>query len=53
MEVKLTLKPNFELENYILGQGENIEVIKPLHLREKIRNRISAAHNLYIVGRSV
>ena len=53
MEVKLTLKPNFELENYILGQGENIEVIKPLHLREKIRNRISAAHNLYIVGHSV
>jgi predicted DNA-binding transcriptional regulator YafY len=38
--VKLKLIPNFEFEQLILSYGENVEVIKPLTLREKINQRI-------------
>jgi predicted DNA-binding transcriptional regulator YafY len=38
--VKLRLIPNFELEQLILSFGENVQIILPLKLKEKIAGRI-------------
>lgn len=40
LEVKLKLIPNYELESLILSYGENVEVIKPEVLRQKLSERI-------------
>jgi predicted DNA-binding transcriptional regulator YafY len=39
-EVKLKLIPNYELESLILSYGENVEVIEPEVLRQKLSERI-------------
>lgn len=38
--ITVKLVPNYELEQWILGYGEQIEVLKPDFLREKIKSRI-------------
>ena len=38
--VKLSLIPNFELEQLILSFGDGVKVITPIHLKEKIVSRI-------------
>ena len=38
--IKLKLVHNYELEQWILSYGEQIEVIKPIALRNKIKDRI-------------
>jgi len=38
--ITLKLIPNYELEQWILSYGEQIEVLSPPQLREKIKNRI-------------
>ncbi|UIR55551.1 WYL domain-containing protein [Sphingobacterium sp. SRCM116780] len=38
--IRLDVVLNFELEREILGFGENMEVIAPRHLRERIKRRI-------------
>jgi len=37
-----TLIPNYELESTILSYGENVRVIKPISLRNKIAKRVKA-----------
>lgn len=37
--ITLDLIPNYELESLLLSYGEGIEVISPMSLREKIKNR--------------
>ena len=39
--------PNFELEMTLLGYGDNLEVIQPAWLREKIKRRLTKALNYY------
>jgi predicted DNA-binding transcriptional regulator YafY len=40
VEIELRVIPNFELEREILGYGEEVEVLEPLALREKIAARL-------------
>ena len=40
LHVRLSLIPNFELEQVILSFGEDVEVLKPLNLRESIKKRV-------------
>ena len=47
LEVKLAIKPNFELKNFILGQGANMEVVTPISLRTEIINEINRMRELY------
>lgn len=47
LEVRLQLKPNFELENFILGQGDGVKVIAPQELQKRIKSRLIAAKQLY------
>lgn len=47
VDLRLQLKLNYELEREILGYGEEVEVIKPIHLREKIKDRLSKAMKVY------
>jgi predicted DNA-binding transcriptional regulator YafY len=42
------VRPNYELEEQILKQGERVTVLEPEWLREIIRNRISKAIEKYI-----
>lgn len=37
--IRFNVIPNYELESIILSFGENIEVVSPISLKEKIRNR--------------
>ncbi|WP_231563338.1 YafY family protein [Salegentibacter sp. Hel_I_6] len=46
-EIQLELIPNYEMESLILSFGEKIEVIMPLDLREKIKERIQALFEKY------
>ena len=39
--------PNFELERDLLGYGESITVISPVHLVEKLRNRLKSSLEKY------
>ncbi|MFV0223441.1 WYL domain-containing protein [Empedobacter falsenii] len=41
------LIPNYELEQWILGYGEQIEVIEPLDFRKKIKKRIESQYANY------
>ncbi len=47
LEIKLRLKPNFELENFILGQGDGIKVISPTKLQKTVKMRLLSAIQLY------
>jgi predicted DNA-binding transcriptional regulator YafY len=38
---------NYELERLILSYGESVIVVKPNHLRDKIKNRIQNGVNNY------
>ena len=46
--IELELIPNYELESLIFSFGENMEVIKPLILREKLIKRIESLQSKYI-----
>jgi len=46
--IHLLVKPNFELESRILSYGENIEILEPIELRERIKNRINSMLNNYV-----
>ncbi len=46
--LSLKVKPNYELESLILSYGENIEVLHPSSLREKIENRIKKMMENYL-----
>lgn len=47
LQVRLKVKQNFELENFILGQGCNIKVISPESLRRKIEDIAIKINALY------
>ena len=38
---------NFELERLIMGFGETLEVLKPRHLRKRIKNKFAMGNKLY------
>ena len=46
--LSLSVKLNYELESLILSYGEKIEVLEPLILVEKLKNRIAKMHNFYM-----
>ena len=46
-EVTLTIEPNRELRGRILLYGENLEVIRPLSLREKIKETLEKQNSQY------
>jgi predicted DNA-binding transcriptional regulator YafY len=41
--ITIKVYPNIELEQLILSFGENVEVLEPLALRERIKQRLSGA----------
>ncbi len=43
----LDLKLNYELESLILSFCENLKVLEPVELREKIKNRINKVNDFY------
>jgi len=43
LEVKIKVAINYELERLILSYADCVEVIEPLHLKEKIKNRLGKA----------
>lgn len=45
--VTLDVRPNKELMSEIMWYGDDVEVISPLSLREKIQDKIEKMHNLY------
>lgn len=45
--VTLDLIPNYELESLILSFGEGVQVLTPISLRDKIRNRIERNYRSY------
>ncbi len=47
VELELRVRPCPELEQWVLRFGEDAEVLEPPELREKIKNRISAAARRY------
>lgn len=46
-EVHLNLIPNYELETLILSFGEKIQVLEPITLVEKVKDRINKMKNNY------
>ncbi len=46
--IELTVIPNYELEMLVLSYGEGIEVLAPVTLREKIKNRIKLLSEKYL-----
>ena len=49
--IELDVIVNYELEQKILSWGDYIEVLQPLSLREKIKSRLIACKNIYLVSR--
>ncbi len=47
LRIGYNLIVNFELENLLMGFGPQIEVMKPLHLREKMKEKMEQAYNIY------
>lgn len=46
-EIHLELIPNYELETLILSFGEKVQVLEPINLVEKLKNRIIKMSNKY------
>lgn len=46
-ETRITVIPNYELENMILSYGERIMVLSPKIFKEKIKDRILKMNDLY------
>ena len=46
-EVHLKLIPNYELETLILSFGEKVQVLEPVILAEKVKERINKMKNNY------
>ncbi len=46
-QFELTLVPNFELESLLLSFGENLKVISPKALSDKIAQRVTALNKVY------
>lgn len=44
---RLYLIPNYELESKLLALGERVEVLKPLSLRERMKERVERTRRLY------
>ena len=49
-EIIIKVIPNYELENKILGFGEQVEVKQPLSFKEKISSRVDALKNIYFTS---
>ncbi|MFZ1790709.1 MAG: WYL domain-containing protein [Saprospiraceae bacterium] len=47
LEVKIKVIPNFELERLILSFGEQVNVVSPMDLKERILQRLKLAESLY------
>ena len=47
LEVKIDVIINMELENLLLSFGDNLKIIEPKHLSDKIRGRLINALNRY------
>ncbi|OON68964.1 hypothetical protein B0919_09615 [Hymenobacter sp. CRA2] len=47
LEISLRLRINRELETVLLGFGEDVEVLAPSSLRERIKQRLQRAAGLY------
>lgn len=47
LTISLELIPNYELEKVILEFGETVEVLEPIYLRERIRDRLEEALERY------
>jgi predicted DNA-binding transcriptional regulator YafY len=47
LEVKIKVIPNYELARLILSYGDSLLVIKPLHLKEKIKTILYCGFNNY------
>lgn len=45
--IQIRLRPNYELQEQILKQGERVKVLEPEWLREEIKNRLKAAIDHY------
>ena len=45
--IQLELIPNYELESVLLGYADSIEVLTPIELRDKIKNRLSNSLKKY------
>jgi predicted DNA-binding transcriptional regulator YafY len=43
IEISIKVIPNFELEREILGFGENVKVVSPLRLKQRINERLKKA----------
>jgi predicted DNA-binding transcriptional regulator YafY len=52
IDIRLRLRPNFELERDILGFGETMQVLAPERLRERIRARIAQMAGAYMQTQS-
>lgn len=52
VEVKINVIPNIELENLILSFGEQVEVVSPKSLRERISERVYNANLMYGIKKS-
>jgi predicted DNA-binding transcriptional regulator YafY len=48
LRIELTIRPNYELEEQLLKQGEKVTVIEPLWLKDKIKNRLQLALKKYL-----
>ena len=46
--IELRIRPNYELEEQLLKQGEKVEVIAPLWLRNRIKERMEKALKRYL-----
>ena len=46
-DLTLHVRPCPELEQWVLRFGENVEVLEPVHLREKIAKRLLEAGKRY------
>lgn len=46
--IELHIRPNYELEEQLLKQGEKVEVIAPLWLRNRIKERMETALKRYL-----
>jgi predicted DNA-binding transcriptional regulator YafY len=47
LRIGFTLILNFELENLLMGYGPQVEVLKPILLREKMKEKMEQAFTLY------